>query len=38
MAVDDEVYYLPIETGFIAHEKDFNKLIHKYVEQSTRNS
>ncbi len=38
MAVDDEVYYLPIETSFIAHQKDFDKIIINYVEQSTRNS
>ena len=38
MAVDDEVYYLPIETSFIDHQKDFDKLINNYVEQSSRNS
>ncbi|MDX5585987.1 MAG: tetraacyldisaccharide 4'-kinase, partial [Aureibaculum sp.] len=31
-------YYLPIETVFIDHQEDFNKLIKKYVEQSSRNS
>ena len=34
----DNVYYLPIETDFIEHKEDFNKLIKKYVEQSSRNS
>lgn len=34
----DNFYYLPIETNFIAHQTDFNKLIKKYVEQSSRNS
>ena len=38
MAVDDEIYYLPIETSFIEHQKDFDKLIINYVEQSSRNS
>ena len=38
MTVDDQVYYLPIETEFIEHQKDFDKLIINYVEQSTRNS
>ena len=33
----DNFYYLPIETSFIAHQTDFNKLIKKYVEQSSRN-
>jgi len=31
-------YYLPIETVFIDHQEDFNKLIQKYVGQSSRNS
>ncbi len=31
-------YYLSIETDFIEHKEDFNKLIKKYVEQSSRNS
>jgi tetraacyldisaccharide 4'-kinase len=30
----DNFYYLPIETGFIAHQEDFNKLIKKYVDLS----
>ena len=34
----DNYYYLPIETEFIDHQADFNKLIQKYVEQSSRNS
>jgi tetraacyldisaccharide 4'-kinase len=34
----DNVYYLPIETEFIDHQHDFNKLIKKYVEQSSGNS
>jgi len=34
----DNFYYLPIETVFIDHQEDFNKLIKKYVEQSSRNS
>ncbi len=34
----DNFYYLPIETEFIDHKDDFNKLIKKYVEQSSRNS
>ncbi|QCX38028.1 tetraacyldisaccharide 4'-kinase [Aureibaculum algae] len=33
-----EVYYLPIETSFIEHQGDFNRIITDYVEQSTRNS
>ncbi len=37
-AVDEEIYYLPIETSFIDHKKDFDKLINNYVEQSSRNS
>jgi len=34
----DNFYYLPIETEFIDHKDDFNKLITKYVGQSSRNS
>ncbi len=34
----DNFYYLSIETEFIDHKNDFNKLIKKYVEQSSRNS
>jgi len=34
----DNFYYLPIETDFIDHKQDFNKLIQKYVEQGSRNS
>lgn len=34
----DNFYYLSIETDFIDHKEDFNKLIKKYVEQSSRNS
>ena len=34
----DKFYYLPIEIDFIDHKQDFNKLIQKYVEQSSRNS
>jgi len=34
----DKFYYLPIETEIIDHKEDFNKLIKKYVEQSSRNS
>ena len=34
----DNFYYLSIETEFIDHKEDFNKLIKKYVEQSSRNS
>jgi len=37
MDVDFVVYYLPIETAFIDHQKDFNKIIKKYVGQSSRN-
>ena len=33
-----DYYYLPIETDFIDHKQDFNKLIQKYVEQGSRNS
>ncbi|MDY7396134.1 tetraacyldisaccharide 4'-kinase [Aureibaculum sp. 2210JD6-5] len=33
-----EVYYLPIETGFIDHQTDFNKIVKDYVEQGSRNS
>ncbi len=33
-----EVYYLPIETRFIDHQSDFNKIVINYVEQSSRNS
>ena len=34
----DNFYYLPIETEIIDHKEDFNKLIKKYVGQSSRNS
>jgi len=34
----DNFYYLPIETVFIDHQKDFDKLIKDYVEQSSKNS
>ena len=34
----DNYYYLPIETEFIDHQADFNKLIQKYVGQGSRNS
>jgi len=34
----DNFYYLPIKTEIIDHKEDFNKLIKKYVEQSSRNS
>jgi len=34
----DNYYYLPIETVFIDHQEDFNKLIKKYVEQGSKNS
>ena len=34
----DNFYYLSIETEFIDHKEDFNKLIKKYVEQSSRDS
>ncbi|HFS67167.1 MAG TPA: tetraacyldisaccharide 4'-kinase, partial [Flavobacteriia bacterium] len=34
---DLEIYYLPIETKFLEHQKDFNTLIKKYVGKSTRN-
>ncbi len=34
---DFAVYYLPIETAFTDHQKDFNKIINKYVGQSSRN-
>ncbi|MCL4146628.1 UNVERIFIED_CONTAM: hypothetical protein GTU68_021226 [Idotea baltica] len=30
-----EVYYLPIETSFIEHQEDFNRIITDYVEQSS---
>jgi tetraacyldisaccharide 4'-kinase len=33
-----DLYYLAIETTFVNHQKDFEKLILNYVEQSTRNS
>lgn len=33
-----KIYYLPIETSFIDHQTDFNKIIIDYVEQSSRNS
>jgi tetraacyldisaccharide 4'-kinase len=33
----EDWYYLPIETGFIRHQKDFDQIILDYVEQSTRN-
>ena len=33
----NNLYYLGIETQFINHQKDFDSLILKYVEQSTRN-
>lgn len=36
--VGENTYFLPIETAFIAHEKDFNKLILDYVRKNTRNS
>ena len=36
--LSENIYYLPIETAFIAHEKDFNKLILDYVRKNTRNS
>ncbi|MET2984165.1 tetraacyldisaccharide 4'-kinase [Aureibaculum conchae] len=32
------VYYLPIETSFIDHQGDFNRIITNYVEQSSGNS
>ena len=34
----DNFFYLPIETVFIDDQKDFNKLIQKYVGQGSRNS
>lgn len=33
----ENVYFLPIETSFIANEKDFNKLILDYVRKNSRN-
>ncbi len=33
-----DLYYLAIETSFINHQKDFDKLILNYVGQSSRNS
>ncbi|MEN8187286.1 MAG: tetraacyldisaccharide 4'-kinase [Bacteroidota bacterium] len=36
--LENEVYYLPIKTKFIANEKDFNQLIKDYVRKSIRNS
>ena len=33
-----DVYYLPIETQFIDHQIDFNKIVTDYVEQGSRNS
>ncbi|MCB0459608.1 MAG: tetraacyldisaccharide 4'-kinase [Flavobacteriaceae bacterium] len=38
MTLEDDIYYLPIETKFIEHEKDFNKIIKDYVERNTTNS
>lgn len=32
------VYYISIKTTFINHKNDFDFIINKYVEQSTRNS
>jgi len=32
------VYYLPIRTEFLNHEKDFNKIILNYVQKNTGNS
>ncbi len=29
---NEDVYYLPIQTAFLQHKKDFNILIEKYVE------
>ncbi len=34
----EHCYYIPIETEFINHQTDFNTLIKRYVEQSSRNS
>jgi tetraacyldisaccharide 4'-kinase len=33
-----KLYYLPIETKFINRKSDFDNIIKKYVEQSSRNS
>jgi len=33
----ENLYYLAIETTFINHQKDFDKLILDYVEKNTRN-
>lgn len=32
-----DLYYLAIETNFVSHQRDFDKMIFNYVEQSTRN-
>jgi len=34
----NNLYYLPIETKFINRKNDFDNIIKKYVEQSSRNS
>jgi tetraacyldisaccharide 4'-kinase len=34
----ENLYYLPIETKFINRKNDFENIIKKYVEQSSRNS
>lgn len=34
----ENLYYLPIETKFISRKNDFDNIIKKYVEQSSRNS
>jgi tetraacyldisaccharide 4'-kinase len=34
----DNIYYIPIQTDFISHREDFDKMILQYVEQYTRNS
>ena len=33
----DNIYYITIKTKFLNHTNDFNNIINKYVEQSSRN-
>ncbi len=34
----EDVYFLPIETAFLDHQKEFDALIHTFVEKSLKNN
>ena len=36
--LNEQIYYLPIQTEFVNNGDDFNKIILNYVQQNTANS